>query len=239
MSVPAAVSYLYQGAVRPASPSTRPRRTCPFWDCGRRWPLVRCGRRYARRADIVAVVSHRGVDRRSSRPTRRLSAARSGWRACRSPSSASARRVTRARSISGSSPTSGCRSRRCRLGRPAAGARAEAAWRRRFFVKARLRDGVTVAQARAAMDILGCRLAADYPNEDPGKGITVMASSDVRVHPQMDGLLDGARVGAARRRRSRAGDRLQQSGDAAARARQPPAPRKCPCGWRSARPAAS
>jgi predicted permease len=59
------------------------------------------------------------------------------------------------------------------------------------FVKARLRDGVTVAQAQAAMNILGARLAAEYPKEDPGKGIAVFASRDVRVHPQMDGLLRG------------------------------------------------
>ena len=58
-----------------------------------------------------------------------------------------------------------------------------------FFVKARLRDGVTVAQAQAAMNILGTRLAAEYPKEDPGKGIAVFASSDVRIHPQMDGPL--------------------------------------------------
>jgi predicted permease len=58
-----------------------------------------------------------------------------------------------------------------------------------FFVKARLRDGVTVAQAQSAMDNLGRRLAQEYPNEDPGKGISVVASSDVRVHPQMDVLL--------------------------------------------------
>ena len=58
-----------------------------------------------------------------------------------------------------------------------------------FFVKARLRDGVTVAQAQSAMDNLGRRLAAEYPNEDPGKGISVFASADVRVHPQMDLLL--------------------------------------------------
>ena len=56
-------------------------------------------------------------------------------------------------------------------------------------VKARLRDGVTVAQAQAAMNILGTRLAAEYPKEDPGKGIAVFAASDVRIHPQMDGLL--------------------------------------------------
>ena len=58
-----------------------------------------------------------------------------------------------------------------------------------FFVKARLRDGVTVAQAQAVMGILGSRLATEYPQEDPGKGIAVFASSDVRVHPQMDGPL--------------------------------------------------
>jgi predicted permease len=58
-----------------------------------------------------------------------------------------------------------------------------------FFVKARLRDGVTVAQAQAAMQILGLRLAAEYPTEDPGKGIAVFASNGVRIHPQMDGLL--------------------------------------------------
>jgi predicted permease len=58
-----------------------------------------------------------------------------------------------------------------------------------FFVKARLRDGVTVAQAQAAMHILGNRLASEYPKEDPGKGITVFASRDVRIHPQMDVLL--------------------------------------------------
>jgi predicted permease len=55
-----------------------------------------------------------------------------------------------------------------------------------FFVKARLQDGVTVAQAQAAMDILGRRLAADYPNEDPGRGISVIASKDVWIHPQLD-----------------------------------------------------
>jgi predicted permease len=58
-----------------------------------------------------------------------------------------------------------------------------------FFVKARLRDGVTVAQAAAAMRVLGNRLASAYPTEDPGKGISVFASGDVRVHPQMDALL--------------------------------------------------
>lgn len=58
-----------------------------------------------------------------------------------------------------------------------------------FVVKGRLRDGVAVAQTQAAMDILAARLAREYPNEDPGRGITVKASTDVRVHPQADGFL--------------------------------------------------
>jgi predicted permease len=56
-----------------------------------------------------------------------------------------------------------------------------------FFVKARLKDGVTVAQAQAAMDVLGRRLATEYPKEDPGKGIKVVASKDIWIHPQFDG----------------------------------------------------
>ena len=39
------------------------------------------------------------------------------------------------------------------------------------------------------MNILGTRLAAEYPKEDPAKGIAVFAGSNVRIHPQMDGLL--------------------------------------------------
>ena len=62
-----------------------------------------------------------------------------------------------------------------------------------LFVKARLRDGVTVAQARAAMDVLGRRLEAGYPDLfraegefTVGPGMTVVASTDVRIHPQAD-----------------------------------------------------
>ena len=62
-----------------------------------------------------------------------------------------------------------------------------------FIVKARLRDGVTVAQAKAAMDVLGRRLEAEYPDDYRnsgefalGPGMTVIASSDVRIHPQAD-----------------------------------------------------
>ena len=64
-----------------------------------------------------------------------------------------------------------------------------------MLVKARLRDGVTLAQAQAAMDVLGRRLVEDYPEAFQregegalGPGITVIASTDVRVHPQADAV---------------------------------------------------
>ena len=62
-----------------------------------------------------------------------------------------------------------------------------------LFVKARLRERVTVAQARAAMDLLGRRLEAEHPDDFRrsgefalGPGMTVVASTDVRIHPQAD-----------------------------------------------------
>jgi predicted permease len=62
-----------------------------------------------------------------------------------------------------------------------------------LFVKARLREGVTVPQAKAAMDGLGRRLAEEYPEQFRtggefalGPGITVVPTSDVRIHPQAD-----------------------------------------------------
>ena len=65
-----------------------------------------------------------------------------------------------------------------------------------LLVKARLREGATLTQARAAMDLLARRLEADFPDMfrgggelAVGKGITVIPTSDVRVHPQADGPL--------------------------------------------------
>src|SRR6185369_693483 len=62
-----------------------------------------------------------------------------------------------------------------------------------LLVKARLREGVSMAQARAAMDVLARRLAAEHPEEFRntgefaiGAGITVVPSKDVRIHPQAD-----------------------------------------------------
>jgi hypothetical protein len=88
-----------------------------------------------------------------------------------------------------------------------------------FFVKARLRDGVTVAQAQAAMSILGARLARASARRS-GEGHCGIRD-ERRSHPPTDGrgaAIDCVR--AARRRRARAGHRLQQPGDAVARPRR-------------------
>ncbi len=58
-----------------------------------------------------------------------------------------------------------------------------------FLLKARLRQGVTPDRAQAAMDVLGAQLAADFPGEDPGQGISVLTDDQVRVHPRADALL--------------------------------------------------
>ena len=58
-----------------------------------------------------------------------------------------------------------------------------------YGVRARLAPGVTVAQAQGAMDTLATRLAAEYPNLNRGRGITVFGAGEVRVHPAVDGVL--------------------------------------------------
>jgi predicted permease len=62
-----------------------------------------------------------------------------------------------------------------------------------LFVKGRLREGVTLAQARTAMEIVGRQLAAEYPEAYRregefalGTGVTVLPSTEVRIHPQAD-----------------------------------------------------
>lgn len=55
-----------------------------------------------------------------------------------------------------------------------------------YQVLARLAPGVTIPQAQTAMDALATRLAEEYPQYNKGRGITVFASRDVRIHPQGD-----------------------------------------------------
>ncbi|HVH29175.1 MAG TPA: ADOP family duplicated permease, partial [Vicinamibacterales bacterium] len=52
-----------------------------------------------------------------------------------------------------------------------------------FDVRARLKDGVSVEQARATVNVVARRLAADHPDTDPGKGMAVIPSDEVVFHP--------------------------------------------------------
>jgi putative ABC transport system permease protein len=58
-----------------------------------------------------------------------------------------------------------------------------------FMVKARLRQGVTPAQAQEAMSGLAARLAREFPEHNTGRGITVFGAGEVRMHPSIDATL--------------------------------------------------
>jgi len=58
-----------------------------------------------------------------------------------------------------------------------------------YDVRARLAPGVTPEQAQAAMDRLAERLAADFPELNAGRDITVFPSTEIRQHPDGDGDL--------------------------------------------------
>jgi putative ABC transport system permease protein len=56
---------------------------------------------------------------------------------------------------------------------------------RGFSVVGRLKPGVTLQQARAAMDTIGARIARDYPESNKGWGVSIERLSDVIVGPQL------------------------------------------------------
>ena len=58
-----------------------------------------------------------------------------------------------------------------------------------FFVKARLRPGVTLPQVQEAMDSLSTRLAEEFPEHNKGRGITAFGAGQVRLHPSADAML--------------------------------------------------
>jgi len=58
-----------------------------------------------------------------------------------------------------------------------------------FLVVGRLREGMSIDSSQAAMDALAARLAADYPEHNDGRDITVFAASSVRLHPEYDAML--------------------------------------------------
>jgi predicted permease len=60
---------------------------------------------------------------------------------------------------------------------------------RGLFLKGRLAEGVTVAQAGAAVAVISQRLEQAYPETNSGRAMSVLASSDVAVHPMVDRAL--------------------------------------------------
>lgn len=60
---------------------------------------------------------------------------------------------------------------------------------RSLMLKGRLRDGVGVEEARSAVVTVGRRLAAEYPESNEDREMTVLPTEDVAVHPFVDRAL--------------------------------------------------
>ncbi|HUF24644.1 MAG TPA: ABC transporter permease [Vicinamibacterales bacterium] len=58
-----------------------------------------------------------------------------------------------------------------------------------MFLKGRLQPGATVEQAGAELSSIMAALAADFPGTNEGVGITVLRADQVRLHPELDGML--------------------------------------------------
>ena len=58
-----------------------------------------------------------------------------------------------------------------------------------FLIRARLRDGVTIAQARAAMEGLSAELGTRFAGLDQRRRIEVLPARTVRIHPTFDRAL--------------------------------------------------
>jgi putative ABC transport system permease protein len=60
---------------------------------------------------------------------------------------------------------------------------------RNLFVKGRLRQGVTVEQADAAVLALSAALGEEYPDSNENRPMTLLSSQDVALHPLVDRAL--------------------------------------------------
>ena len=59
-----------------------------------------------------------------------------------------------------------------------------------MFVKGRLKDGVSADAARAQLQVIGGRLAAEYPDTNKGRALTAVPTNDVRLFvPEASGPL--------------------------------------------------
>jgi predicted permease len=64
-----------------------------------------------------------------------------------------------------------------------------------YTVKARLAPGVTLERARGELQTLAAQHGEQFPEIDKGRDITVFALDEVRIHPQIDGILVGSGMG--------------------------------------------
>ena len=78
---------------------------------------------------------------------------------------------------------------------PGAKTRLERRGFRWLFVTARLKDGVSIEQARANVDTLTRGLAATYPQTNKDRRASIVATRNVRLHPQADKALGLAAAG--------------------------------------------
>jgi predicted permease len=60
---------------------------------------------------------------------------------------------------------------------------------RNYLVKGRLQSGVTQEQAQARMDLMAAQLGAAFPETNADRTFHVIPSSDVRMHPNIDGYM--------------------------------------------------
>jgi predicted permease len=60
---------------------------------------------------------------------------------------------------------------------------------RNLFVKGRLRDGVALAQAGAALATLSANLEREYPETNRGRSFSLLPTTDVAIHPLVDRML--------------------------------------------------
>ena len=77
-------------------------------------------------------------------------------------------------------------------GRSTEEARLEQRGRHWLWMKGRLRRGGDIAQVRAEFDGMSRQLAATYPVTNAQERITIVPTSDVRISPDVDGVLLGA-----------------------------------------------
>ena len=74
-------------------------------------------------------------------------------------------------------------------GRPTGDSRLEQRGRRFMFVTGRLREGASLAEARAQMGTIAERLAAAYPDSNEERTVVLLPASQVRFHPLIDSAL--------------------------------------------------